>query len=114
MKENMLHICIEPEEAKMSRKPISGDYAFLCRAYLDGDANAIKVIDTCIAHGVDLAYLREWAADIDWEVMKADYLEIRQELDEDIDTLNNTFPILGISPTIAYAMKEENNGTRDL
>jgi hypothetical protein len=75
-------------------------YAFLCRAYLDGDTEAVEIIDTLVSCGADLAFLRSKASSVDYGSLGMDYHEIRQDLDEATDRLERYFYTQGITHSL--------------
>jgi hypothetical protein len=75
-------------------------YAFLCRAYLDGQTEAVEILDTLVTCGSDLAFLRANASSVDYGKLGMDYHEIRQDLDEALDRLTYYFHTQGITHSL--------------
>ena len=68
----------------------------LVSLYLAGDQNAVKVLDTALTAALDLSTARNKS---EWDSEEADYLDVRQELDEAIDDLAEPFQALGLAST---------------
>ena len=87
---------------------MSGDYAWLCRAYLDGNYDAISLIDTIVACSVDLAYLREniYVPELLHDKITnevVDYHDMRQVIDEAIDHRLHNMKALELEPSFVTA-----------
>lgn len=72
-------------------------YKELCEKYLAKNEDAVNLIDTLISAGIDLNYLRD---SDDKRLHWIDYNDIRQQLDEVIDSVTNDVKALGIKPPL--------------
>jgi len=68
----------------------------LVSLYLAGDQNAVKVLDTAVIAAVDLNIARNKT---EWDDEETEYLDVRQELDEAIDDLDESIKALGLTST---------------
>ena len=71
----------------------SPQYLNLVNLYLAGDSAAVLALDTAVTAALDLATAREKS---EWEDEEMSYLDVRQEIDEDIDSLFQPFTTLGL------------------
>lgn len=70
----------------------------ICEQYLQGNSEAIRLIDTLIAVLADLSFIR--SNEVDWdETEMGDYNDFRAELDMAIDNLEPILIKYNLMPT---------------
>jgi len=76
----------------------------ICEQYLQGNSEAIRLIDTLIAVSADLSFIR--SNEVDWdETEMGDYNDFRAELDMAIDNLEPILIKYNLMPTDLPLMK---------
>jgi hypothetical protein len=78
-------------------------YDEVCKKYLEGDENAIILIDTALGASLDLNYLR---SSKDTRLDNLDYYDERQDIDEWVDSLTKVIADLNLQAPMITRLDE--------